>query len=210
MRRKFGRTCIILGTVLILSALFLMLYNNMESQKADTASADALSQLQQDNQDEEVKAGNALLQEEHASVFDELAREDYAQMKEVEIDGYAYIGYLAVPVLELELPVMSTWSYEQLKIAPCRQFGAVRSKDLVIAAHNFETHFGKLRQLQAGDLLTFTDMDQTAFLYSVEYVDILESTDVDKVEHSDFDLVLYTCTYGGERRVCVFCNLVEV
>ncbi len=103
----------------------------------------------------------------------------------------------------------STPSYEKLKTAPCRHFGAVRSKDLVIAAHNFDTHFGKLRQLQSGDLLTFTDMEQTAFLYRVEYVDILEATDVKKVEESGFDLVLYTCTYGGEKRVCAFCNLVE-
>ncbi len=206
--RKTGKICIILGTVLILSALFLMLYNQLEAKKADEASAGALSQLQQE--EENVKAGNALLLEEHAAAFDELALETYAEMTVKEIDGYQYIGYLSVPVLELELPVMSNWSYEQLRIAPCRQFGAVRSRDLVIAAHNYESHFGKLRQLQPGDLLTFTDMDQTAFLYSVEYVDILEPTAVDKVEHSDFDLVLYTCTYGGENRVCVFCNLVEV
>ena len=33
-------------------------------------------------------------------------------------------------------------------------------------------------------------------------------TDTDKVKDSGADLILYTCTYGGEKRVAVFCNRV--
>jgi sugar phosphate isomerase/epimerase len=76
-----------------------------------------------------------------------------------EINGYDYIGYLSVPVLELELPVMSEWDYQRLRRAPCRQFGSTKTDDLVIAAHNYPAHFGRFSQLHSGDLLTFTDLD---------------------------------------------------
>ena len=131
-------------------------------------------------------------------------------MTEKEIDGQYYIGYLSIPILELELPVISEWSYPRLRIAPCRHFGSTKTDDLVIAAHNYESHFGKLKQLKTGDLLTFTDMDGEKILYEVQVIDVLQPTAVDAVKNSDFDLVLYTCTYGGGSRVVVFCNRVKL
>ena len=50
----------------------------------------------------------------------ELLTEEDKKMTEVEIDGNLYIGYISIPALNKELPVMSTWSYPKLKIAPCR------------------------------------------------------------------------------------------
>ena len=111
-------------------------------------------------------------------------------------------------MLELELPVISEWDYDRLKIAPCRQYGSTKTDDLVIAAHNYASHFGRLAQLRTGDLLTFTDMDAETILYGVVTVDVLEPTAVDTVKDSEFDLVLYTCTYGGENRVAVFCDRI--
>ena len=124
----------------------------------------------------------------------------------VEIDGHGYIGYLSIPVLELDLPIMSEWDYEKLKIAPCRQFDSSKTDDLVIAAHNYKRHFGYLAELEAGDAVLFTDMDGTVNTYEVALVDTLNPTEVEAVQNSGYDLVLYTCTYGGKTRVTVFCN----
>ena len=99
--------------------------------------------------------------------------------------------------------------YERLRIAPCRQFGSTKTDDLVIAAHNYASHFGKLSQLRPGDLLTFSDMESDVILYEVSAMDILEPTAVETVKNSNFDLVLYTCTYGGETRVVVFCSRIK-
>ena len=33
-----------------------------------------------------------------------------------------------------------------------------------------------------------------------------DPTDVDAVKNSGYDLVLYTCTYGGKTRIVVFCD----
>lgn len=94
-------------------------------------------------------------------------------MTEVEIDGYSYIGYLSIPKLELELPIMADWDYARLRIAPCRYTGSVRGEDLVIMAHNYASHFGGLAKLSEGDNVIFTDMDGITTVYEVVAQDIL-------------------------------------
>ena len=204
MKRKLGFFFVAAGMLLMLAASALLLYNRRESQNAFLSSQSALSAMQADAASTAPPAENPYL--DHVNPYDQVAAEIAAQMKEVEIDGELYIGYLTIPVLKLELPVISEWSYERLQIAPCRQFGSTKTDDLVIAAHNYASHFGKLSQLRQGDLLTFSDMDSDVILYEVAAVDILEPTAVETVKNSDFDLVLYTCTYGGENRIVVFCN----
>lgn len=203
MRRKIGITCIVLSIVLLLAAVGLLCYNTWQSGSAGEASQAVLAQIQ-----EEAPRQTAAPEDpyaDHVDAFDEEAKE----MTVKQIDGYGYVGYLSLPALQLELPVMAECDYERLKIAPCRDSGATKTDDIVIAAHNYSTHFGKISQLIQGDLLTFTDMDGQTILYEVSAIDILEPTAGDIVRSGTFDLVLYTCTYGGEQRVVVFCNRVE-
>ena len=79
-------------------------------------------------------------------------------MPETEVDGRACIGYLEIPELELVLPVLSAWSYEVLREAPCRYSGSLYLDDLVVCAHNYEAHFGRLRALSPGACVRFTDV----------------------------------------------------
>ena len=209
MRRGIGILCLILGIVFLLAAGGLVFYNQEESRSAMESSHEVLTvmkpqmEMPTDSYDgrESVEYSDYV---DYVDVFDQEAKE----MTVKEIDGQEYIGYLSIPVLELELPVISEWDYDRLKIAPCRQYGSTKTDDLVIAAHNYASHFGRLAQLRAGDLLTFTDMDAETILYGVVTVDVLEPTAVDTVKDSEFDLVLYTCTYGGENRVAVFCDRI--
>ncbi len=70
------------------------------------------------------------------------------EMPEIALEsagGAACIGTLEIPSLDLTLPVMSEWSYPLLKLAPCRYAGSAYQGNLVIAAHNYKTHFRKIR-----------------------------------------------------------------
>lgn len=124
-------------------------------------------------------------------------------MPTANIGGHDYIGYLSVPSLGLELPVMSSWSYPKLRIAPCRQFGTTRGNDLVIAGHNYQRHFGTLSKLTDRDVIFFTDMEGEVTCYRVGTVDVIPPKSTEEVENSPWDLILYTCTYGGRTRVMV-------
>ena len=115
-------------------------------------------------------------------------------MPEQEIDGYAYIGKLSIPTLDLELPVMTDWSYPQLKIAPCRYQGSAYTDDMIVCAHNYQSHFGKLDNLVYGDEIQFTDMDGNHFSYSVIEKEYLEKEDVEELKNGDWALPLFTPT----------------
>lgn len=130
------------------------------------------------------------------------------EMDELVVDGYAYIGYLSIPDLGLELPVMADWDYPRLKIAPCRYTGTVQGGDLVIMAHNYTKHFGKLSKLKPGNTVLFTDVNGVTTVYEVVTQDVLQPTAVDRVTSAEYDLVLFTCTYGGRTRVTVYCDRV--
>ncbi len=199
MRNKIGAVCMVLGAVLVLSALSLFLWNRQESRAAETAAKNLLPKLMQ-----EIGSPSAA-----PSGETEVYPDPYdPAMTEVEIDGYTFVGYLSIPVLELELPVMSRWDDDLLKISPCRYAGSTKTDDFVICAHNYDRHFGTIRNLTSGDELAFTDMDGLVWHYAVEEVEVLAPTDVEDVTAGEYDLTLFTCTYGGATRVAVRCERV--
>ena len=106
-------------------------------------------------------------------------------------------------------PVLTDWSYAKLKKAPCHYYGSYYEKDFVIAAHNYKAHFGRLSELQAGDVVVFTDVSGTAHYYEVVILETLPKNATKEMITSGFDLSLYTCTLGGGSRVTVRCNAAQ-
>ena len=130
-------------------------------------------------------------------------------MTVVPIEGQDYLGFIGIPALGLELPVMADWDYEKLKIAPCRYSGSVFTDDFVVMAHNYKKHFGRLSQLVSGDTVTFTDMEGKTVYYEVVSAEVLPKTAVEEMTSGDFEFTLFTCTYTGESRVAVRCDRIS-
>lgn len=191
MSKKTGIIVMAIGAVLIISALLLFAYNQYEDYLAGQEAESLLSEVEAAIETQPTKP----------TLDPELPTK--------KLNGYDYVGYIEVPVLDLKLPVMADWDYNRLQISPCRQIGSSRTDDLVIAAHNYSKHFGRLKTLNKGDSVIFTDMEGIVNNYSVEKVDTVNPYDVDTVLNSEYDLVLYTCTPGGRTRVTVFCNRTE-
>ena len=146
MPKKTGIAIAAVGAALILSALLLILYNRYEDAHAGQEAESLLASVEAaiSAQATDTPAATAPIDPE---------------MPVVVLDGYEYVGYVEIPALGLKLPVMSEWDYTRLKVAPCRQFGSSRTDDLVIAAHNYENHFGRLKELSEGETVIFTDME---------------------------------------------------
>lgn len=195
MKRKIAIAFMLMGVVFIGFAMGLLIYNNYESRKAQESSDVLMESIR-------LSIVEAESEEEITDPFDE-------EMKIKEIDGYGYIGYLSIPALQLDLPVMSEWDYGRLKISPCRYYGSTKTDNLVIAAHNYRFHFGYLGHLKPGDTVVFTDMESKVSYYTVTSVEQLMPTDVDKVKDTGDDLILYTCTYGGAKRITVRCSYAK-
>ena len=192
------------GLLLIAAALALTAYNVADARRAEQSAERVLEALEAAAPPVEERPGEPEVQESPAYLGD-----PEMPMPTVEVDGNAYIGTLEIPALELSLPVMSQWSYPGLKIAPCRYVGSAYLDDLIIAAHNYESHFGRLNQLAPGDGVTFTDEDGNVFSYRVSLIEELPGTAIEEMEAGAWDLTLFTCTLGGRARVTVRCERAE-
>lgn len=191
--RRLGGLLMMTGTAFFVVALSLFVMNQWADVQAEQACDTLLIQLHGESPDDSGELPDPY---------------DFT-MTEQEVDGQLCIGYLTVPVLELELPVLSQWSYEKLRVAPCRYYGSTKSDDLVLMAHNYRSHFGRLNTLKPGDMVLFTDMDLIVHDYQVIAVDVLEPTATEEMTDGAYDLTLFTCTYGGGSRVTVRCDRVS-
>lgn len=190
---KFGIVFMICGALLILAALTLIAYNIWDEHRAALLVADTLKKF------------------ELSDAADEQMIPDYIIDPSIDmptecIDGREYIGVLSIPALGLDLPIMAEWSYSNLKNAPCRYDGSVYLDNMIIAGHNYKSHFSALKNLSIGERILFTDNDGNKFEYAVKMIETLQPTDIEAMCSGEWDLTLFTCTYGGKSRVTVRCT----
>ena len=201
VRKKRSSILILTGLLLIAAALFLTGFNLFDEYRAERSVDSVLQQM--------------MLQD--TPVLREGEIPDYIlnpgmDMPVETIDGMDYIGTLEIPSLDLVLPVLSEWNYPNLRVAPCRYTGSAYQGNLIIAAHNYPSHFGNLKHLQEGESVRFTDVEGNLFSYKVVVRETLEPTAIDEMQSEEdgaWDLTLFTCTIGGQSRVTVRCVQVE-
>ena len=207
---KRGKLCTALGLLLLLAALLLTAYNLWRDAMASISVDFVLEHLTPALSSRQaalpaLPSGEDL---EEAFIPDYVLNPEMA-MPEENIDGRSYIGVLDIPALELSLPIISEWSYDALQIAPCRYSGSAYLDNLVIAGHNYRSHFASLPQLQPGDTVTFTDMDGNVFSYEVSSLETLSPYAISDMTSGDWDLTLFTCTVGGQSRLAIRCDRTE-
>ena len=203
---KFGTFLIVFGSILICMCLALIYHNSQENLDAQSAVIEQLPAIRRVI--EERQAGKHETDTPYIQTG-ETDEDVIPEMAAVEINGYSYIGYLYFPTLDLELPVMDQLDSTRLRRSPCWYSGSYYTDDLVIAAHNYRSSFGQLKNIFQGDVVCFTDMDGNLHAYTVESIELLAPTDVEIMKHSEYDLSLYTCTYDGSERLTVRCSKIE-
>ena len=193
MRRKRVAIFLTGGVLCLLAALSLTLYNVWDEQRAEAS----------------VQSSVELLQKTIPHVEDDrqpIVPEEQVVMDSIYLEGYNYVGVLEIPVLDLTLPILEDWSESLLRVAPCLYKGNLYD-GMIIAGHNYRSHFAPLTKLQVGDQLKFTDVDGNVWSYTVATTEVIAGHDVEAMESGDWDLTLFTCTYGGRERFTVRCNM---
>lgn len=204
-RKKRGTFFVIIGLLLIAAALFLFGYNLFDEYRAGESADHILSALQGQIQESTAESSCPAESESDLAELPDYVVNPDMEMPSVEIEGHYYIGILDIPSLGLSLPVMSEWSYPNLKLAPCRYSGSAYTGNFTIAGHNYSTHFGPVRSLEAGARVIFTDLKGRSFSYQVQAVETLEPTAIEDMLSEEWDLTLFTCTPGGQARVAIRC-----
>lgn len=214
MKHKYAWCWIALGAMLLLAALFLVLYNLYTDHESGAVSQEILTELRV-----EIEKNTPPEETTEAAEPTEDLFEEYEQTEApteptdpvAELDGRYYAGILSIPSLGVELPVLQTWSYPNLRLAPCRYSGAAAAGNLVIAAHNYRSHFGSIQSLNTGERIMFTDAGGNVYVYEVMQSEMIGGYDVETMKSGaeEWDLTLFTCTLSGQSRVSVRAVQIE-
>ena len=185
LKRNKGVVFLSIGCILILIACGWYIYNIIEDKNAGQNASDILDKLN-DVQNDNIDNNSPI----------------------ITVDGDAFCGKVIIEKLSVELPVYDEWNYTRLKSAPCRYTGSVDTNDIIIAAHNYKSHFGSLNKLIIGDEVKFIDAYGKSHLYEVCEITTLDGTAVSDMQSDGWDFTLFTCTKGGKQRVTVRCNRI--
>lgn len=192
------------GLLLIAAALLLTVYNIRESDRAGSESEEMVVRMESLTADLPER-----LETEKKELVPEYVKNPEMEMPTVEVNGQECVGMIEIPALGLKLPVISECSDAKLKKAPCRYSGSAYLKNMIIAGHNYRTHFSGIKRLNPGDSVVFTDADGNVFSYEVAEIETVGGYDIEKMEAGDWDLTLFTCTNKGKARAAVRCREIE-
>lgn len=197
MKNKNGLILMSVGLVLFLSSIALNLYNRYDEKRAMQSAESLLSHVEISSE------------EKDRNEIPDYILNPNMPMPTKSGDGIEYIGVLEIDAINMKMPIISQCDNSNLKVAPCRYSGSAYLDNMVIAGHNYRTHFGYISNLEKGDRITFTDVDGNEFNYEVMYIDILAGNETENmIVAQDWALSLFTCTYDGRSRITVRAKLV--
>jgi sortase A len=220
MRSKTGIFLMIVGAMLVAAAVILAIYNYREDKAAGEAAESIMIELEQAIA-ENTKQQNTLEgstdiagQVQNNAVTEHvIANKDSLvsvssdssdKHETLYVDDHYYVGIITLPELGIRLPVIDSYEGDNLSYAPCLYSGYVDSQ-MIICAHNFNSHFGRIKELAAGSVVIFTDIYGNDYRYNVMDIEIVPGNDSNKMEAGEWDLSLFTCTFDGSDRVTVRC-----
>ena len=211
-KNRLGRFFTGAGLILVASAVLLLMYNLWDSRRAEESQEEILAEYLAEN-----KKASEVPSDPDGEAADSQDIPDYMLDPDMEMPEFTLsslgdiscIGILEIPALDLQLPVISEWSYPALRLAPCRYTGSAYKGDLVIAAHNYQSHFGRLKTLSTGSEVIFTDAVGNRFVYQVAVIEALTPWSVEDMTSGEWPLSLFTCTLDSQNRVTVRCEYSE-
>ena len=190
MMHGIGRVFTYIGIAFILLALGISVKVDYEDYKAGVDSSNALATLNDvvlDNNNVEVQETNKIK----------------------NIDGFDYYGIIALPSINIELPLLSTWSYDNLKKGANIYYGSIEGNNLVICGHSYRLHFKYLSKLENGSNIVITDLNGNNYIYEVVEKVVIDPYETVEVIETGYDLVIFSCYNSGTQRMVIHANRIN-
>ena len=203
MKKAIPRVLVSIGILFLVAAGALLIYSLVDDQMAEQR-ADSILQLVSEDGWEQVELTET--EEEASSGFFSLFHSAEALENTEEAPEsssytgaplvYSVIGILEIPRLNKKLPVLDRSIPALLRKSVCRYTGRMEEKPirLVIAGHNYRSHFGEIHKLQPGDEIRFTTPEGVTYRYAMVYMEECHMDDRDAVQEGEgWDITLLTC-----------------
>lgn len=130
-------------------------------------------------------------------------------MPVLEIEGKDYVAMLEVPSFDIALPVADQWEQNDLFSSPCRFYGSVHDKTLIIGGADSPRQFGFCDKIEHGARITVTDMTGAQFTYTVSRIDRAKHAETQWLLDSDYELTLFCHGVYSMEYIAVRCDLAS-
>lgn len=128
----------------------------------------------------------------------------------MEIKGNKVVGIIKIPKIDLEYPILEKTTVDTLKLSITKFWGNKINEigNVSLAGHNMlnGTMFGKLKNLQEGDIIELTDIQKVTLQYKVYKMYVTDPNDISciRAENDNTrEITLITCTNGNKNRLIV-------
>ena len=218
-KKKVFRFEFFLSVFLLCALSYYAIYAEYDRNKSEEVSKEILQEISfQDSKkviDEEVIVVrlNAIPEEQNATSTQVVQIQQQINVPEEQkltaSDGTVYytIGVINIPSINVNYPILSTYTDELLKIAPCKFHGPNPNEvgNLCIAGHNYKNSkfFSKVPTLELGDKIEITDLSGRMLTYTIydKFIvnpDELECTS--QLTNGKKEITLITCTNDNKQR----------
>ena len=211
-KKKLYRLQFIASIILVLVFSGWYIYSEIEKNSAEAVSQDILNDLliEDDTTSDEplivAMDDTELVEDQGAQILNGTYTDEYG-------NTYTYESILNIPSLGIEYPVLTETTDELLKISINKFWGGSPNSvgNYCIVGHNYKSGkmFGKLPQINNGDIVKLTDLSGNTVNYKVYNKYVVYPEDVSctsQITNGLKEMTLITCTNGGKQRLIVKCR----
>lgn len=179
---------ILIAIAIVLAAL--VIKKQVESNKIENQAQEVLSQIKEQTTNSE--------------------QIDVIQEIDAEIEGYKVVGIIKIPKIGIEYPILEKTDKTSLNLSITKFWGEkINQKgNIVLAGHNNLNNkmFGKIDELENGDIIELTDSQMVTVKYQVFKTYVVDPNDITCIlpeDENSREVTLITCTNGNKDRFIV-------
>ena len=217
-KKKLYKIEFFLSVLLVCLLSSYYIYAEYDRNKTEEVSQTILSQVKQDvtTKSSEEEPIIIVLSEEEANQAEESDLEGSLNTT-TTINGVTYSteSFINIPKIGITYPVLSDTSDQLLEISVNKYWGPDPNEvgNYCIVGHNYRNGkmFGKLNELENGDIVELEDTTGRMIKYKVYNKYVVEPTDTtctSQLTNGRKELTLITCTNYGTQRLVVKCTEV--
>lgn len=200
----FKIKAIIIFTIVISIIIITVIYIKYQS-KQFTVEVSTINtrQIEQIKSEETDSVG----EEEIENLRETINLKEYENMPK-KIGEYKIIGKIEIPKIKVEKYILEITNEESLRKSVTKICGPKinRTGNFCIAGHNYKNTFGRLNQLENGDVIKLTDTyDRTISykIYDIQKVNPKDISCLSQETEGEREVTLVTCTLGAIKRIIV-------
>ena len=193
MKRLLNNILLILGILLLASAIAFAVYSHISQNNSAIASKQLVDEIY------------SIIPEPYGAFPDDQANK---AMPTVEINDMNFAGIIEVPLYESVLPVYSQWDPSKTSQFPCRYMGSVYDGTLVIGGSDNKEQLDFMKLISIGDSVYITDMTGARFAYTVSDIKITKDASTESLTDTEADLTFFAPNSTSFDYTVIYCDMI--